>query len=99
MSGMDISVVVARLGGELLPDKGDGWINRFEIKSESSDRLYTVSQNTKQGHRWECSCPAWRTRRKCKHLETMMPTLRLVGEKAAPEARETPALPAPGRSR
>lgn len=52
-----------------LPDS-DQWQNRFEIRSESSDRIYIVSQNIKKKH-WACSCPAWRTRRKCKHLEAI----------------------------
>jgi len=52
-----------------LPDNAQ-WRNRFEIKSESSDRIYTVSQNILK-HHWGCSCPAWRTRRSCKHLEAV----------------------------
>lgn len=49
-----------------LPDN-DQWQHRFNIKSESSDRLYTVAQNKSKKH-WGCSCPAYRTRRRCKHL-------------------------------
>lgn len=49
-----------------LPD-GDQWQYRFEIHSETSDRVYVVSQNKKKKH-WACSCPAYRTRRTCKHL-------------------------------
>lgn len=52
-----------------LPDS-DQWVNRFEIKSESSDRVYVVSQNRAKRH-WGCSCPGWRTRRTCKHLAAM----------------------------
>lgn len=46
------------------------WTNRFEITSESSDRVYVVSQNKDRRH-WGCSCPAWRTRRACKHLDAL----------------------------
>lgn len=46
------------------------WENKFQIRSESSNRLYTVSQNIK-GRFWGCSCPAWRTRRSCKHLRAI----------------------------
>jgi hypothetical protein len=46
------------------------WENRFEIRSESSDRVYVVAQNKVKRH-WACSCPGWRTRRQCKHLESM----------------------------
>lgn len=53
-----------------LPD-GPQWVNRFEINSESSDRVYIVSQNKKKRY-WACSCPGFRIRRadgrKCKHL-------------------------------
>lgn len=49
-----------------LPDN-DQWTWRFEIRSETSDRIYVVSQHKKLKH-WGCSCPAWRTRRTCKHL-------------------------------
>lgn len=52
-----------------LPDN-DQWGNRFEIESESSDRIYIVAQNKSTGV-WGCSCPAWRTRRYCKHLRTL----------------------------
>ena len=53
-------------GAKTLPDNGQ-WQNRFEIKSESSGRIYIVSQNKDSG-KWACSCPAWITRRYCKHL-------------------------------
>lgn len=75
MTGTALAVAVGRAGGVMLPDRGDGWINRIQIPSETSTRLYVVSQNTKQGNRFECSCPAWRTRRRCKHLDTMKPLL------------------------
>ena len=52
-----------------LPDN-DQWENRFEIHSESSDRVYTIAQHKKKRH-WGCSCPAWRIRRSCKHLKTI----------------------------
>nr|WP_298659771.1 SWIM zinc finger family protein [uncultured Flavobacterium sp.] len=50
----------------ILPDNSQ-WQNRFEIHSESSDRIYVISQNKAKRH-WGCSCPAWRIHRKCKHL-------------------------------
>jgi len=49
-----------------LPDNKQ-WTNRFEIFSESSDRVYTIAQH-KEKRYWGCSCPAWRIHRKCKHL-------------------------------
>jgi hypothetical protein len=52
-----------------LPDS-DQWINRFEIRSETSNRVYIVSQNRVKRH-WACSCPGYRTHRTCKHLASM----------------------------
>jgi len=53
----------------MLPDN-DQWQFRFEIESESSDRVYTIAQNKKKKH-WGCSCFAYRRYRKCKHLQSM----------------------------
>lgn len=55
--------------GVVLPDN-DQWTNRFEIKSESSNRIYVISQNKKKRF-FGCSCPGWRTQRKCKHLSAL----------------------------
>jgi len=53
--------------------------NRFEIASESSNRLYVVSQSKSTGE-WQCSCPGWIIKkpgkeRTCKHLRSLMPIL------------------------
>lgn len=53
----------------VLPDN-DQWQNRFEIKSETSNRIYIIAQN-KAKKFIGCSCPAWRTRRSCKHLKAL----------------------------
>jgi hypothetical protein len=50
----------------MLPDT-DQWQNRFNIESETSNRLYTIAQNKNKKH-WGCSCPAWKRYRRCKHL-------------------------------
>ena len=52
-----------------LPDKNQ-WTNRFEIHSETSDRVYVIAQHKDLKH-WGCSCPAWRVHRKCKHLSSV----------------------------
>ena len=52
--------------GLILPDN-DQWRHRFEIHSESSNRVYTVAQHKTKKH-WACSCPGWKAHRKCKHL-------------------------------
>lgn len=61
---------VLRVSTEVKLPSNDQWENRFEIKSESSDRIYVVAQNIKKRH-WGCSCPAYRTRRYCKHLAAL----------------------------
>ena len=87
-------------GAVRLPDN-EQWVNRFQIRSETSDRVYTVAQNRKKGH-WGCSCPSWRTRRTCKHLKALgLPELekpspiavlaaRIAGRVAATKFRPAP---------
>lgn len=54
--------------------------NRFQIKSESSNRLYVVAQRISDDV-LTCSCPGWiRARnghlnRKCKHTDVLSPLL------------------------
>jgi hypothetical protein len=65
----DLPVLYKPQGALVLPDNSQ-WENRFEIKSESSGRVYIVAQH-KALRYWGCSCPAWRTRRTCKHLKAI----------------------------
>jgi|HubBroStandDraft_4_1064222.scaffolds.fasta_scaffold249618_3 hypothetical protein len=65
--------VANQVGATVLPDNKE-WINRIEIRSESSDRLYTVAQRRSDGS-WGCSCPGWKSHRHCKHLRWMTPLL------------------------
>jgi hypothetical protein len=46
------------------------WVNRIEIKSETSNRVYVVAQHAEKRY-WGCSCPGWRRHRRCKHLERL----------------------------
>lgn len=62
-----LSISVKRT--EVLPDN-KLWKNRFEIRSESSNRIYIIAQNIEKGY-MGCSCPGWRRYRTCKHLSTM----------------------------
>lgn len=75
-NALALAAVEAAGGVMLPPDHERGWINRIQIRSGSSDRLYVVSQKVSDGT-WGCSCPAWRTRRRCKHLDAMNPVLAL----------------------
>lgn len=52
-----------------LPDN-DQWKNRFQIKSESSNKLYTIAQH-KSGLYWGCNCMGWVRHKSCKHLQTL----------------------------
>ena len=53
----------------MLPDN-DQWQFRFNIESQSSNRLYTIAQNKKKRY-WACSCPGWKRYRQCKHLQAV----------------------------
>jgi len=69
-------------------------VYRFQIPSESSNRLYTVSKRLASDE-WECECPGWIHKkpgkpRGCKHLKSMMPSLILLeSEKAEPKMIES----------
>lgn len=68
------------VGVVALPDNKQ-WVNRFEILSETSNRIYVVAQRRTTGE-WGCSCPGWRAHRHCKHLRAIAPE-RLLKERAA----------------
>ena len=55
----------------MLPENAQ-WKNRFEIRSESSDRVYVVAQR-KTNAAWACSCPGYvfHGGRECKHLRKL----------------------------
>lgn len=66
METQSLPTVYVPRGSAILPD-GDQWQFRFEIHSETSNRVYTVAQHKSKLH-WACSCPGWKAHRKCKHL-------------------------------
>jgi hypothetical protein len=81
MKGTDLIITVARqLGATVLPPN-DQWINRLQIRSESSSRLYIVAQRRTSGE-WGCSCPGWKAHKHCKHLKEMVPLLLEVGKRS-----------------
>lgn len=61
---------VIRIAEELTLPDNDQWTNRFQVRSETSNRLYTIAQNKKKKH-WGCSCPGYRAHRQCKHLSAI----------------------------
>jgi hypothetical protein len=63
------AIVTRPQGSVALPDNGQ-WTNRFEIKSSSSNRVYTVAQH-KTSRFWGCSCPGWIRHKNCKHLTSI----------------------------
>ena len=69
-----IQKYISNQGLELLPDTKQ-WINRFEIQSESSNRVYIVAQRANYSE-WGCSCMGWKRYRHCKHLDAIMPMLK-----------------------
>lgn len=75
-----LAVIAARLNAVTIPNAA-GWTNSMQIKSGSSNKLYTVAQRTTDGS-WGCSCLGWIMSAKrndgvrgCKHLSAMMPAL------------------------
>jgi hypothetical protein len=62
-----------KVGATLLPDNAQ-WTNRMQIRSESSDRLYTVAQRKSDGT-IGCDCMGWIRHRTCKHTKVIAPLL------------------------
>ncbi len=65
----DVFTAGDTVGRKSLPDT-EAYINRFEIKSETSDRIYIVAQS-RTGRWWSCSCNGWLRHKKCKHLAAL----------------------------
>lgn len=72
----EIQLYFKNNGIELLPDNAQ-YKNRFTIPSETSNRLYTISQR-KSNDEWCCSCRGWIRHRKCKHLTSISGLLQYV---------------------
>ncbi len=69
MSKQNALARIERGALRVLGDNGR-WKARFEIGSESSDRVYRVSFDTAQGC-WVCSCMGCIRHGQCKHLTAM----------------------------
>ena len=70
--------IATQIGSTLLDDT-DRWMNRFEIKSSSSDRRYVIAQQREDGV-WGCSCPGWTHHRRCKHLTDVLGRLSKIAD-------------------
>ena len=70
MNNQSQGLVVLRVSQSVMLADNTQWENRFEINSETSDRVYVIAQNKRRRH-WGCSCPAWRRYRHCKHLDSV----------------------------
>jgi hypothetical protein len=67
---IDTSLAIIHTGSALrLPDNSQ-WQNRFEIHSQSSNRVYTVAQHKNRRY-WGCSCFGWIRFKHCKHLRAV----------------------------
>ena len=62
-------LVIRQLGMKALPDT-DRYKKRFEVNSESSNRIYRLSFDV-AGPYWTCSCPGNIKHGQCKHLDAI----------------------------
>jgi hypothetical protein len=69
MANLTFKQKVQQAGGSALPDN-KSYVNRFEIKSETSDSVYVIAQS-KSGGWWACECFGFRRHQHCKHLERL----------------------------
>lgn len=70
MSKSNLPAIVLPVRKSEMLEDNKLWKNRFEIHSESSDRVYIIAQNKEKGH-MGCSCMGWRRYRTCKHLQAL----------------------------
>lgn len=73
-------------GIAFLPDSKT-WVNRFEVESETSNRLYIIAKRANKNE-WGCSCRGWIIHRNCKHLRAVMPMIEAASKQSsAPKAK------------
>jgi len=75
-TALTVQSIAKSINGNLLPDNKTHRM-RMEIRSESSNRIYIVSQRLSNSQ-YECSCPGWIRHRNCKHLTAMKPALQQI---------------------
>ena len=92
MSQSALATIAARSGAVLIANS-KGWQNSMQIRSGTSNKLYTVAQRTTSGE-WGCSCLGYITsskrrpegQRGCKHLDAMLPMLKAAFSADSPVA-------------
>ena len=62
--------LIIRVDGSMILPDNDQWQFRFEVYSETSNRVYTIAQHKKKKH-WGCSCMGYKRFRHCKHLKAI----------------------------
>ena len=70
MATSNLPVKVVKIKKNRILSDNKQWKNRFEIHSETSDRVYVIAENIAKGL-MGCSCMAWKRYRRCKHLEAL----------------------------
>lgn len=90
MSGTSLATVARQHGWIIQPDT-DTHINRLDVRSETSTRLYRISQTRRNGI-WLCECLGFRNHRRCKHLEAVVPVIEATLANPAPQPT-APAKP------
>ena len=100
-----LALIAEKTGAVVLPDS-NGWTNRLEIRSASSNKKYVVAQRqNKDGQAYgdfACSCLGWIMSQKrgtytCKHLDAMRPILKAAFPSAAPAQETKPVTKQIGR--
>ena len=71
-----------QVGGRAIAFLADNaaWTCRFEIGSDTSNRVYTIARRKGGAKTWACSCPGWIRHRHCKHLDKLAPTLKEIAK-------------------
>ena len=62
--------VEIRVKQSVVLEDNAAWTNRFQVKSQSSDRIYIIAQS-KKSRFWACSCPGFLRYKHCKHTTSL----------------------------
>lgn len=65
-------------------------VARFEVQKQGKDNTYTVTFQTRDGSKGQCSCPAGKTRKTCRHQKMLR---EFAAKVAAPPPQQTLPFP------